>query len=1241
MAESYSVKAILSAQDKGFTSAFKSAMSSANSLKSTLTSGLGFGIMAGIGQKALGTITSGIGGMVSELNSSSAAWKTFNGNMSMLGKGADEISSVKKELQEFAEDTIYSASDMASTYAQLSAVGIKSTNKLVKGFGGLAAAAENPKQAMKTLSQQATQMAAKPTVAWADFKLMIEQTPAGIAAVAKEMGMSTTELVQNVQAGTIATEDFFDAIAKVGTNDAFTKLATEYKTVDQAMDGLTETVSNKLAPSFDVLSGRAIKSLDGIINKFGELDGDAIAGKLTSFLDKTSGYWNVLKTEASEVKTAFGDAFSAIGKDLGKVTGAFGSTESIGSFAGVMDSASGALQTFAGFLEDHSETIAKVIPQIPKLVVAYKGFKIVKSVAPFVGVFTSAIAGLAGTGISKIAGKLFGISKGQKEVGVSSRESVKSTMESAKAFMMLGAGVALISAGFFLLAQGAKAVADSGPLAVGVLAGLVVVVAGLGLGMMKMLSTMSGGTKKLAAMSKAMIAFGASLLMVSAAFYVLSSAAINLASAGPLAIGVMVGMVAVIAGLMIVAKMVGPALTAGAVGLLAFGAAVLVAAAGMMLLTTASISLANAGPLAVGVMFGLIVAIGALMVVAAAVGPVLTAASIGLVAFGAAALLVGVGALLAGAALAVVVAVLPIVTAYGTEGATAILQLSLAMMAFAAGATLAGAGSIILGAGLMVVGAGLALVSASLLVVAAGVLIIGTGMMLLGTGALLAAEGLMKLASCLPMLAANAIENAISLAALASGLAVFGVAAMIAGVGAMILGVSLILVSSGLGLIGAGSVLAYAGLSLLSTLFPAICEYGLQVSVSLLALGASLAVFGAGALVVSAAVVVLGAGLLVVSAAVLVLCAGVLVLSVAMMAFSASAIAAVAALSIFVLALPALTSNGSTGASIVLTLGSALLVFSAGALAAGASCLVLTTGLLLFSAAMLAGSAGTLVMAAALLSVNSSMKSISKNAKSAQKSITSMKDSVSIVNDGLDALGNKAKSAVNSLVSAFNDGAGRARNAGQKMGDGVKDGVTKGLQPLPNIANQTMSRFNSALSSGSARAIATANMMSVSIVAALSSAAPGAYSSGLSIGINFANGLAASLGRIQSIAAQMSAAASSAAAARASMPKTRSIIPAETVMEPMAATYSLTYAMDDVADIPTIASMETTRNMHASSLTRSIEDEYSYHPHKDEERVIIIPVNLDGREIARVTAPYTREEMDRIDKKGKLIRGIR
>lgn len=991
MAESFSVKAILSAQDKGFTSAFKSAMGTVSNLKSTLTSGIGFGIMAGIGQKAFGAVTSSIGGMVSELNSSSAAWKTFNGNMSMVGKGADEIASVKKELQEFAEDTIYSASDMASTYAQLSAVGIKSTNKLVKGFGGLAAAAENPKQAMKTLSQQATQMAAKPTVAWADFKLMIEQTPAGISAVAKEMGMTTTELVQNVQDGKIATEDFFDAIAKVGTNDAFTKLATEYKTVDQAMDGLTETVSNKLAPSFDVLSGRAIKSLDGIINKIGDLDGDAIAGKLTGFLDKASGYWNVLKTEALEVKTAFGDAFSAIGEDLGKITGAFGSTESISSFAGVMDSASGALQTFAGFLKEHSEIIAKVISKLPQLFVAYKGFKIAKSVAPFVGAFTSAIAGLAGAGISKIAGKLFGISKGQDAVGKSSASSSKKMLASAKAFMMLGAGVALISGGFFLLAQGAKAVADSGPLAVAVLVGMVAAVIGLSVGMIKMLSTMSGGTKKLAAMSTAMVALGGSILIISAAFWVLSDAAIRVSEASPLAIGVLVGMVAAIAGLLIVAKMVAPTLTAGAVGFVAFGAAVVLAAAGIAVLTVSAISLANAGPLAIGVMFGLIVAIGGLMVVAAAVAPVLTAGAVGLIAFGAAAVLVGAAVLLASAGLALVASVLPIVA-----------------------------------------------------------------------------------------------------------------------------------------------------------------EYGLQASVAIGALGAAMTVFGAGTIVAGVGCAALAVGLL----------------------------------------------------------------------AVGVAVLGVTVGVAAFGVAIAAACVGVLAMAAALLAVNSSMKSIAKNAKTAQKSIESMKDSVSIVNDGLDALGNKAKSAVKSIVSAFDSGAGKARSSGQKLGDSAKEGVQSGLQPTQAIAIRTVSAVLSSLASG----------------------ASGAYSSGYNIGIGFANGMSSTLGYIRSVAAQMAAAADAAVRAKAKIHSPSRVFAGLGVyvgegfalgIESMSR--KVAEATQNIVEIPTLS---TDMRMRASgALDSELSGDYSYN--RNATYTIVVPVEYNGREAARVTAEFTQKDLERRESMKMRLKGER
>ena len=81
MAESYSVKAVLSAYDKGFTSAMKNATKSTDSLASKIKSGFSFGVLTGAGQQAFSMLTSGIKGLMSEMSSANATWKTFTGNM--------------------------------------------------------------------------------------------------------------------------------------------------------------------------------------------------------------------------------------------------------------------------------------------------------------------------------------------------------------------------------------------------------------------------------------------------------------------------------------------------------------------------------------------------------------------------------------------------------------------------------------------------------------------------------------------------------------------------------------------------------------------------------------------------------------------------------------------------------------------------------------------------------------------------------------------------------------------------------------------------------------------------------------------------------------------------------------------------------------------------------------------------------------------------------------------------------
>lgn len=289
---SYTVEAVLKVNDSGFSNAFKNAQKSVSGLSSMAAktgsmfkSVLGANLVSSALTSGISAISGGIRSMGTELNSSQKAWKTFEGNLQAFGRSSEQIAAAKSEMQDFATQTIYSASDMANTYSQLDAVGTKNVGSLVKAFGGLAASAENPAQAMKSISMQATQMASKPKIAWMDFKIMMEQAPAGMAAVAKEMGMSTDELVAAVQDGKVNTEEFFDAMNRAGNSEAFQKMATEFKTVDQAIDGAKETLSNKLMPAFEKLNQFGIKAVVALTDALDNIDFGKIADNLGKTLD--------------------------------------------------------------------------------------------------------------------------------------------------------------------------------------------------------------------------------------------------------------------------------------------------------------------------------------------------------------------------------------------------------------------------------------------------------------------------------------------------------------------------------------------------------------------------------------------------------------------------------------------------------------------------------------------------------------------------------------------------------------------------------------------------------------------------------------------------------------------------------------------------------------------------------------------------------------------------------------------
>lgn len=424
---------------------FGSAEKSSSGLFKSMAGGVAVGNMI---SKGMGLAGSGIRSMLGELNEASTSWQTFEGNMHQLGASNTQIARAKSDMQKFAQQTIYSASDMSSTYAQLAAVGTKNTAQLVKGFGGLASAADNPQQAMKTLSEQATQMAAKPKVQWQDFKLMLEQTPAGISAVAKTMGENTTSLIKDIQDGKVKTQDFLNAVAKTGTNANFSKMATQYKTVGQAMDGLKETLANKLQPAFDKVGKIGIKAVEGITDKLGNINGEKLGDNLVNIIQSVKSKFDEFRENFSNGFASsfnidgFRNMITAVGNAINNVKNAFSGVG--GSLANSLGSLSGkGLNGISSIITNIANAISKMSPGQ------------IRAVGTAITSLAGALTLLKGAG--SVAGIISNIASGLSAIKGGLGTAFSGIKELPKAFSSIGRAKNDIAGFFSILKDGANA----------------------------------------------------------------------------------------------------------------------------------------------------------------------------------------------------------------------------------------------------------------------------------------------------------------------------------------------------------------------------------------------------------------------------------------------------------------------------------------------------------------------------------------------------------------------------------------------------------------------------------------------------------------------------------------------------------------------------------------------------------------------------------------------------------------
>lgn len=662
---SYSVKSVLGINDKEYSEIMKSTTESLKILKSEAASVKNtiMKISTGIGVfKAMDAGANLLKKSIPSAFNQQDAIDQFYRNITAITGSTDAAGSALNSLKGITKGTAYGLDTAAKATQNFISRGME-VGAAAKSVGAWSDAVayygKGTSGQLSEVTDAIGNMRAKGTVEMDQLNRLFNVGIDAVGMYAKAVGRDSASVRDDLSSGRIGAEEFLNTVESAmmeGTNgvqkvagaakEAGTSWNGTFDSMKEAVtrgtQGIINSIDNMLEKNGFPTMKESIKifgdTVESVLGRVSEIIGGF---DLSSLAERAKPYFDILKNAFIELKDLFGSAFSAIGDSISKLTAPLNDTKNILTFWDAVNAGKDVLKTFAKFLEEHADAVAKVIVNIPKLLVAYKGFKILTALITLVGGFTGAIAKFAKLGLSKIAPKLFKVAKGQEEVGKSSQKSSDKISSSAKSFMMIGAGVALIAGGFLLLAEASIRLSNSGGTAIGIMAVMAGTVIALVFGMMSLLKNVKTTPARLNAVSDAFLKMGAGIALVAGSLAVLALALVPLASLGSTAVPPLLAFGVVVGGLGIILGTMGQKLQQSALGIAVFAAAISVMALAMVPLAQTG----QEGAVAMGV-FGIV--IGGLAVIFGTLGSALNAAIPGMIAIGVIILAVGAAMALAG-----------------------------------------------------------------------------------------------------------------------------------------------------------------------------------------------------------------------------------------------------------------------------------------------------------------------------------------------------------------------------------------------------------------------------------------------------------------------------------------------------------------------------------------------------------------------------------------------------------------
>ena len=207
--------------------------------------GAAAGAVGGLVSAGIGMAVDAIGNLAGDIVEASDSADKFKSTLNFAGLDTGTIDALTASTQTYADQTVYSISDIRNVTAQLAANGVQGFDKLAEAAGNLNAVAGGNAETFSSVGMVLTQTAGAGKLTTENWNQLADAIPGASGKLQEAMlknGAYTGNFRDAMEKGEISAEEFNQAIMDLGMTDAAKEAATSTSTIEGAMGNLEASI---------------------------------------------------------------------------------------------------------------------------------------------------------------------------------------------------------------------------------------------------------------------------------------------------------------------------------------------------------------------------------------------------------------------------------------------------------------------------------------------------------------------------------------------------------------------------------------------------------------------------------------------------------------------------------------------------------------------------------------------------------------------------------------------------------------------------------------------------------------------------------------------------------------------------------------------------------------------------------------------------------------------------------------